>query len=329
MLKSKSQISLLLIFILLTCLLSACAQPDRTEAGQEGDAVLKRSEGTDVVSEGGYLLTVDGFGVTEEEFLLFLRDRKAVTVNYYWANHKLQADGNFWTTEVEGQTPLNFAKEKALDTVVRAKQEFLMADEYEIIDYVDFDQMMQDMEEENRDRAEKVSKGEAIYGLSEYTPFTYYTYLSTNLHNELKYELAERSDPTEEEFRSAYEANKSNFWLGAIYRYSVTDANGKTETFTQNSNEVSKDDSVMEDLVYTYFSQMTPGESISGVNYYGTTATVTLDSVEDLGFSALEDVKEGLKIILAESELGRMIEDRCQRAKIIIDQARYDALKMP
>ena len=329
MLKSKSQISLLLIFILLTCLLSACAQPNRTDAVQEGDAVLKRSEGTDVVSEGGYLLSVDGFGVTEEEFLLFLRDQKAVTVNYYWTNHKLQADGGFWTTEVEGRTPLNFAKEKALDALVRAKQEFLMADEYEILDYVNYDQMMQDMEAENRDRAEKASKGEAIYGLSEYTPFTYYTYLSRNLRNELKYKLAERSNPSEEELRSAYEANKSNFWQGAVYRYSVTDTNGKTERFTQNSNELQKDDSVMDALIYTHFSQMNPGESIAGFNYYGTVATVTLDSVEDLGFSALEDVEEGLKIILAESELSRMIEDRCHTAEIAIDQVRYDALKMP
>ena len=45
-----------------------------------------------------YLLTVDGYGVTEDEFMLFLRDQKAATANYYWVNYEMQPDGEFWTT---------------------------------------------------------------------------------------------------------------------------------------------------------------------------------------------------------------------------------------
>ena len=75
-----------------------------------------------------YLLTVDGYGVTEDEFMLFLRDQKAATANYYWVNYEMQPDDEFWNTEVDSQTPTEYAKERALDAVVEAKEEFILAD---------------------------------------------------------------------------------------------------------------------------------------------------------------------------------------------------------
>lgn len=56
--------------------LTACSQKPETAALQNDDA----------------LLTVDGCAVTEEEYLLFLRDQKAVTANYYWTQYRMQPE---------------------------------------------------------------------------------------------------------------------------------------------------------------------------------------------------------------------------------------------
>ena len=56
--------------------LTACSQKPETAALQNDDA----------------LLTVDGCAVTEEEYLLFLRDQKAVTANYYWTQYQMQPE---------------------------------------------------------------------------------------------------------------------------------------------------------------------------------------------------------------------------------------------
>lgn len=123
--------------------LTACRQKPEIAALQNDDA----------------LLTVDGCAVTEEEYLLFLRDQKAVTANYYWTQYQMQPDGEFWHTEVDGQTPITFAKARALQAVVVAKETMLLAAEQDVLDYKDYPEMMQDMQEENDDRAKKNKTG--------------------------------------------------------------------------------------------------------------------------------------------------------------------------
>ena len=122
----------------------------------------------DKAGSGGseeYLLTVDGYGVTEDEFLLFLRDQKAATTNYYWVNYEMQSDGDFWDTEVDGQTPIEYAKERALDAVVEAKEEFILADERGILEYQDYNGMMDITEEMFRTVAQNVlGTTKVVYG---------------------------------------------------------------------------------------------------------------------------------------------------------------------
>ena len=182
-------------------------------AGNSSDDSSSNGGDTSVSADSDYLLTVDGYGVTGEEFLLFLRDQKAATANYYWVNYEMQPDDEFWNTEVDGQTPTEYAKERALDAVVEAKEEFILADERGILEYKDYNGMMDDMEKENEERAEKEESGEAYYGLTEYTPFTYYQYLSGNVRSELEKSQEEITDPTEEELRQVYEENKENLTL--------------------------------------------------------------------------------------------------------------------
>ena len=276
-----------------------------------------------------YLLTVDGYGVTEDEFMLFLRDQKAATANYYWVNYEMQPDGEFWTTEVDGQTPTEYAKEKALDALVEAKEEFILADERGILEYQDYDGMMEDMEKENEERAAKEESGEAYYGLTEYTPFTYYQYLSGNVRAELEKNQEEITDPTEEQLKQVYEENKENLTLGQVYNYSVRYEDGTEETVSQNTREIGKEDTTIEDLIDNYFAYMQPGETITGYTYHGETADITLQSVENLGYMSFEEAEDSLRAFYARTEISSLLSDRVENAEIEFDQERWDALEMP
>lgn len=294
-----------------------------------GYAGQKLRCGGDTVSDGAYLLTVDGYGVTEEEYLLFLRDQKAATVNYFWVNYEIQPDEAFWTDEVNGETPIAYAKEKALASVVRAKEEFILASERGILEYKDYGSMMEDMRAENTGRADKKENGGVFYGITEFTPFTYYQYINGNIRSELERSQEELSVPSRKQLQELYEENKENLTRGTVYSYTVFYADGRKEDVNQNTLEIGKEDSTTADLIYNYFAYMSPKDGIEGYPYRGEQADIVLNSVENLGYMSFEEAKDSLGVFFARRELGRLIEERVENAELVFDQARYDALDMP
>ncbi|MBR4058280.1 MAG: hypothetical protein IKK03_00380 [Lachnospiraceae bacterium] len=315
---------LMLLVVLLGCLMLGCSGE-----GKSGIVTDERSKGNDSVEDGTYLLTVDGYGVTEEEFLLFLRDMKAATANYYWVNYQLQPDKCFWDTEVDGRTPLEYAKERALDAVIRAKVEFILASEWGILEYTNYNSMMENMEEENIERSEKKEQGEVYYGISEYTPYTYYQYLNENIQSELEYYYEENSNPTEEQLRVVYDENLDKLTLGAVYHYTVVYEDGKTEEVSLDTNKIGKEDYTAEELASYYFPNMEQGDIISEYYYYNGLADITLNSVEERGEMSFEEAKDSCRVFWARSEVSRLIKERSESAEIAVDEARYATLSMP
>ena len=279
-------------------------------------------------SSGDALLTVDGCAVTEEEYLLFLRDQKAATANYYWTQYQMQPDEKFWHTEVDGQTPLDYAKARALKAAVTAKETMLLASEQDVLDYKDYPEMMQDMQQENDDRAQKKQNGEVYYGVNAFTPFTYYQYLTDNASAEMETVLEKQLTPTEVELQQVYEEYKDVLSLGTTYRYRIETADGTLQELTQNTREIGKADTVTEDLIYGYFTSMQPGQSFA-YEYYGQEATVTLLDAKDEGMQTFEQAKDSLKVFYARQKLAELLEQRTQNADVVLDKARYDALEMP
>lgn len=307
-----NRISLALLGALTVLLLASC-----------GDA---KSMGGDTAG-GDYLLTVDGYGVTEEEFRLFLLDKKAVTANYYWTNYQIQPDADFWTTEVDGKTPLDYAKERALNALVKSKIEFILASERNILAYQDYNARLKEMEAENAERARKQEAGEVFYGLTEFTPFTYYQYLNTNIRSELEYSQLELAKPSDDALRRLYEENQESFSLGVVYEYEIVYADGERETVTQHSHEVGKADTTTEDLIYQ-FETMEAGDMISGYGYRGEPADIVLLGKTAQGYLSFEEAKESLQTLYAREELSALIQSRAETAKVEIDRSRYDAIQM-
>lgn len=308
------------------CAATADTSAETTAASTTTETVSTARPGSDK-PEGDYILTVDGYGVTEDEYLMFLRDQKAATANYYWVNYKMQPDNDFWHTEVDGQTPLDYAKALALTAAVTAKEKLLLAAEKDVTVYKNYPEMLDDMAAENADRAAKKANGEVFYGVTEFTPFTYYQYLTDNSGSELETVLEEEAAPTDEELKQLYAEYAAVLSLGTTYTYTITTGE-ETQELTQNTNSIGKADTVTEDLIYSYFVTMQPGESFD-YDYYGTPAVVTLVSVQDEGTQSFEEAKDSLRVFYARQLLQDLLDQRTRNAVVRIDQARYDALEMP
>lgn len=304
----------LLLCALILLLAGGCTQDKRT--------------GGDTVGDGTYLLTVDGYGVTEEEFLLFLSDQKAATANYFWTKYQVQPDADFWTTAVNGETPIEYAKERALNALVESKVVFIMAAERGILDYQSYDGLLESMEEENAERARKLENGEVVYGLSQFTPFTYYQYLNQNAGAELEYSQRELSDPSREDLVQTYEAYKELFDLGTVYVYEVLYEDGGRETVSQSSLEVAKEDTVTQ-LLLEEFERMECGQTISDVSIDGRQADIVLAEKQFQGYAELDAVEDSVRALYAREAIAELIQTRSQAAQVEFDQERFDAITMP
>lgn len=284
--------------------------------------------GSDIVEDGTYLLTVDGYGVTEEEFLLFLSGQKAVTANHFWVEYQVQPDADFWTTPVNGEIPIEYAKQRALEALITAKVTLILAAERDILPYQSYDELLKEMESENADRAEKAARGEVFYGVSQFTPFTYYQYINNNAGAELEYTQKELVTPTREELLEVYETYKEYFQLGTVYEYEVLYEDGSKESVSQNSLEVGKEDYTTE-LLLEEFETMECGQTLTGVDFHGIPADIVLKEKTFLGYASFEDVEDSVHSLYARQAISELIQTRVQTAQLVIDQDRFDALEMP
>lgn len=313
--KRKTWLPLVLAAALLLAALAGC--------GESGS-----SRGGDTLGDGTYLLTVDGYGVTEEEFLLFLSGQKAATANYFWTQYQIQPDAAFWTTPVNGETPIEYARERALKELVTAKVTFILASEWEILPYQDYNSLMKEMEEENAGRVQKLESGEVFYGVSQFTPLTYYQYLNNNAGAELEYAQRDLAEPTQEELARVYETYQDYFQLGTDYEYEAIYEDGSRESVSQNSLDVGKEDYTTQ-LLLEEFETMECGQTLPGVDFHGRTADILLLKKTNLGYADIEDVEDSLRSLYAREKVSELIQTRAQEAQVEIDRERFDAIEMP
>lgn len=292
---------------------------------EENNATQK---GIDNIDDGSWLLTVDGYGVTEEEYLMFLSEQKAVTANYFWTKYNVQPDAKFWTSEFGGENPLKYAKDKALQDVIRSKIEFLLASEREIFEYKDYNSLIKCMAAENQKRKTMQSDGEPVYGLSEYTPFTYYHYIRNNIKSELKYSQRDLVKPTNKQLKTEYEKNRALFCKGTEYEFNAEYSDGTKDKIIQSSLTVPKEDDITNMLLHQ-FENMNTGDVIKNVYYRGKKADITLIEKKHQGYQTIDEAKETLYAICADKELSELIESRANSAEIEFDIARYEAIEMP
>lgn len=293
---------------------------------RDGGGGGEPGKGTDDVKDGYYLLTIDGYGVTEDEFRLFLNDERALTAGYFYQRYGAQPDAGFWHRDYDGQTPMEYAKESALNKLLSAKMEFIIAGERGVREYAGFDAMIYQMQAANAERERKSEAGGVIYGLSSYDAFTYFNYIRSIFWSELKKSQEELTHPTDKQLEALYNENKGMFDRGVEFTYEVRYTDGDAEAVTVTMGEVGKEDYETMELL-ELLADMDEGESTGERYYRGKTADITLISKDQLGYDNFSDARDYLKRIYAEQELREFIADRVGKAIVEMDQERFNAIE--
>lgn len=272
----------------------------------------------------GALLTVDGHGVPVEEFRLFLQDERALTAAHFGRIYGAEPDAGFWDRDFDGQTPNEYAREQALQKLLRAKLEAILLKERGLADDVSFEALMADMEKTNAEHAEKLKTGEVFYGLTAYDAATYYAYVRSSRWGELLRSQEEYCVPTGAELRAVYDEKPDYFTSQPIYTCRFIYEDGGEEEREVSAASVHKEDGAGAALL-SALAELSPGDFLAGASLGGVTADVTLLSVTPGELLPFEDeaVQEQLAALCRESALYELISRRAAEAAVVIDEALY------
>lgn len=156
---------------------------------------------------------VNGSVITAQEFKNELEQQRATVIDYFYRSKGVEYGKNFWKTDFNGEKPENTAKKRALEEIIRLKIELELARQHDLIQGTSYDDLLQEMDKENKRRLAAVKAREPIYGPVQLDESTFMNYYISKLRIELKEKLSEEElSVTEEELKQHYELVKDTLF---------------------------------------------------------------------------------------------------------------------
>ncbi|RTE10867.1 peptidyl-prolyl cis-trans isomerase [Paenibacillus whitsoniae] len=154
---------------------------------------------------------INDSSVDRREFALLLAQQRSQTVQYFKQHYKAAVNETFWETSFDGVTPADYAKQAALDQLIKYRVEQQLARSHGLDVSSDYGEFLQRLRKENEQRKSALRTGSPIYGPAQYSEWSYYDYLHSNLIIKLKEKLQEGGEvATEEALYKIYEEQKDN-----------------------------------------------------------------------------------------------------------------------
>ncbi|WP_340393637.1 hypothetical protein [Paenibacillus sp. FSL E2-0177] len=273
-----------------------------------------------------WIFSVDGYAVTEEEFQSFVKEQRAITVDYFFRTYGAQVDEGFWTRQYgkNHETPSEYAKNSAMTALLMSKQEQFIADKRGIAPYQSFDELKSDMEEENVKRAKMDDSGETYYGLPQFDLYQYMQYLSGARWPDLIETQVKKTKMSDTELQVEY-ASKSAEYVRVADKLTaaLATAGQAKEEKVLNRLDISKEDT--ESLKFwESLSAASVGETVIG-KYMGEDVVATLTTKPEITKLKLEEVKDSILYGSAESDLRALIANT-NELKIVYNGNRFSEL---
>ena len=123
-----------------------------------------------------FSLKIDGNEITKEEFLDAAARKRYEVVSYFSEKGAGAVDGKFWEQEVGGELPYEKLTQETLEELKHFYAVYGLAEEKGYVEEGSYPALIKRWEEENQFRKGKIEKGEAVYGLSEYSLELYLEY---------------------------------------------------------------------------------------------------------------------------------------------------------
>jgi len=155
---------------------------------------------------GNVIAWVNDHPISRSEFKHWMLLERSEVHNYFYRNYNEADSENFWEKKIEVESPLEMLKRLALEKAVRCKVQQIIALDKGIVEHIDFDRMMEEMQEENLKRKRKIEQGEVVYGAKKYTERTFFAHEFDNMLLQLKSELSKKElKASDEQLKSLVE----------------------------------------------------------------------------------------------------------------------------
>jgi len=307
---------------------------------------------TSYASGDDVVFTMDQTEVTQGEFELFLQNYKALTTSYFKRTYNVDYNEDFWKSTYNGENPLVYAKQKAIDELQRVKIEQILMQEQGIVSDISFAAFLKQFKKENEERQEKVSNGEPIYGPQQYGASEYYSYVQNMNRQRWVDSLTKEAmnSQSEKTLQSIYEEMKqAYFHRGYSYTYEKISISGTTEAqqvleklrqdasdhrstkddigrlnlpqairverLSLDMDDVSKDDDLAHNL-YQMLLEMKPG-SFSGIDSSGDEAFMyRLVAIQDKGYEPYTQVRTAVVQLAVQKQVELQISQRLSKAVV-------------
>lgn len=159
-----------------------------------------------------FSLTINESKIDKEEFLDAAAQKKYEVISYFSGKMGGNIDSGFWKSEIDGEIPYEKLALEAVEQLKYVHAVYGLAKEKGYIDDDSYQGLLERWEAENQSRQEKIAKGEAVYGLSEYTLELYREYEMDTLQKlyceDLENEGMEITDADREQY---YEEHKESY----------------------------------------------------------------------------------------------------------------------
>jgi len=156
--------------------------------------------------------TVNGEPVTYGEYSHYLAADRATTASKFLSSGA-QNGADFWTTPVNGQTPLDALKQTALNDAVKSKVQQMIARDNGVISDISYSAFVSAWKAQNADRAQNLADNQPIYGPQQYTESVYYDVNLSNLQSDTINAIAADAAYTDDQLRQLYEQEKDSEFI--------------------------------------------------------------------------------------------------------------------
>ncbi|WP_236291574.1 peptidylprolyl isomerase [Paenibacillus allorhizoplanae] len=181
---------------------------------------------------------VNGSMITTQEFKSELNKQRASVIDYFYRSKGVAYGKNFWETDYSGENPEETAKKRALDEIIRFKIELELAAQHGLIQGTSYDDLLHEMDKENKRRLAAVKAREPIYGPVQLDESTFMNEYISKLRTQLKETLSEDElNVTEEDLKRHYELLKDTFFtLEDRIRFQKISVSYKEDAQSNTSN---------------------------------------------------------------------------------------------
>ena len=167
-----------------------------------------------------------------------------------------------------------------------------------------FEGLQQNMELENKKRADMKASGDAFYGLERFDLKSYYSYTASNLRLDLlRYFVEQATEETKEEARRYYEEHLSDYQTIEAATF-LQERGGGAETVSLSFSELRMLMNVNEEL-FEFLLAAQPGDCLTQIGQDGEETVFTFQSLEMITAS----FEDAYSVIMQDYIANRQYED--------------------